>query len=530
MKLFISYSRDDKAWVYELWRALRDRTYHNAWIDQQLVPAQDWWETILQNIENCECCIYVMTPKAVESIYCAAELNYALALNKPVIPLMLKSCDIPGEIKKRRIQYSTISDGDSLGDVLFVIERALSEVRVGLIQGKYPSPQRVPIHPDEPTPDKRPEHISEVFMLAEEAAYANNTSLAEKLFQQVIDTDPQGYGLAAAERLAEIRYERTRNADYLNIVQKANNPALRKGALALWKVFRQKYGADYDPNDLAALLTEKIVTPLPKPQEAAKPAAPAVIKRDPILDILPQPFAWIEIPAGKVTLVEQYREKSYFGERDERKTFNVPTFAIAKYPITNAQFAKFIEAGGYNQNKWWTDAGWKVRERGKWTQPHYWTDANFNQPDHPVVGVSWYECIAFCRWLSEITGDQITLPTEQQWQRAAQGDSNRMFPWGDRFDKRRCNYDSGRTTPVTQYEGKGDSPFGVVDLSGNVREWCLTEYDSGSHEINSTNARVLRGGSWSEFFEIDLRTDYRAYKYPHVRDNHFGFRLVRSAE
>ncbi|MCA9905148.1 MAG: toll/interleukin-1 receptor domain-containing protein, partial [Anaerolineae bacterium] len=84
-KLFISYSRDDKAWVYELWRALRDRAHYDAWIDQRIVPAQDWWDSILTNVEDADCVIYVMSPKSVESIYCVAEVNYALALNKPVL-------------------------------------------------------------------------------------------------------------------------------------------------------------------------------------------------------------------------------------------------------------------------------------------------------------------------------------------------------------------------------------------------------------------------------------------------------------
>jgi len=91
MKLFISYSRDDKAWVYELWRGLRDHAYHDAWIDQRIIPAQDWWDSILTNIEAAECVLYIMTPKSVDSIYCQAEMTYALALNKPILPTS-RSC------------------------------------------------------------------------------------------------------------------------------------------------------------------------------------------------------------------------------------------------------------------------------------------------------------------------------------------------------------------------------------------------------------------------------------------------------
>ncbi len=203
MNLFISYSRDDEIWVKELWHKLR--AYHDAWIDRQLVPGQDWWDTILQRIEDCECCVYIMTPASVGSIYCRAEMDYALALNKPIVPLMLKPCDYPSPLKDRRIQYENVQDLTIEGHVLLFIERALGEIRVSKAQGKYQAPHPLPSRPEEPKPEKKPEQVSEVFRLAEAAENANNPSLAEKLFQQVIDADPEGYGLAAAERLTSAR-------------------------------------------------------------------------------------------------------------------------------------------------------------------------------------------------------------------------------------------------------------------------------------------------------------------------------------
>src|SRR5690606_8543992 len=128
----------------------------------------------------------------------------------------------------------------------------------------------------------------------------------------------------------------------------------------------------------------------------------------------------------------------------------------------------------------------------------FWDDSQWNGADYPVVGVSWYEAVAFCRWLSEATGEAITLPTEEQWQYAAQGDDGRKYPWGDEWDCTRCNNSvepchSDGTTPVRQYEGPGDSPFGVVDMSGNVWEWTLTEYESGVNDLDGANNRVIRG-------------------------------------
>lgn len=150
----------------------------------------------------------LLTPKSVESIYCRAEVAYALALNKPVLPLILKSCDYPPDLKSRRIQYHQVTETDSLGDVLFVIAQALGEIRVARLENPDLYKPKPALRPPEPLPTHQPEQVSEVYLLAEEAAAANNLFLAESLFQRVIDADPQGYGLAAAERLGEIRLER----------------------------------------------------------------------------------------------------------------------------------------------------------------------------------------------------------------------------------------------------------------------------------------------------------------------------------
>jgi len=124
---------------------------------------------------------------------------------------------------------------------------------------------------------------------------------------------------------------------------------------------------------------------------------------------------WIDIPAGTVTLEPG-------GYLPAPTTFRVEPFAIARYPVTNELYARFIEAGGYNHQEWWCGQGWRMRERQGWTEPRYWDSPHWTRPDCPVVGVSWFEAMAFCRWWGSVLNRTITLPTEQQWQRAAQGD------------------------------------------------------------------------------------------------------------
>lgn len=257
--------------------------------------------------------------------------------------------------------------------------------------------------------------------------------------------------------------------------------------------------------------------------------------------ILPPPFEWRAIPAGKVSLDPG-------GYLEEHTTFDVLSFAIAKYPITNAQFAKFVEMGGYKQRKWWTDEGWETLRQGwewsdkigawqptgeAWNEPRYWKDTKWNGPEYPVVGVSWYEAVAFCYWLSDVFEENIMLPSEQQWQRAAQGDDERTYPWGNEWDCQCCNNsvkpcESRQTTPVRYFEGKGDSFFNVTDMAGNVWEWCLTASETGSQSLGGTDIRALRGGSWQYYYIHSFRCSFRSGYFPYLRFFHWGFRISRS--
>jgi formylglycine-generating enzyme required for sulfatase activity len=273
--------------------------------------------------------------------------------------------------------------------------------------------------------------------------------------------------------------------------------------------------------DLVEALCDEIGQPVPA---APPPVAPPVTRKRPSsIDLLPAPFAWVDIPAGRVTL-----EKG--GYLDKPTTFEVPRFTIGKYPVTNEQYALFVEAGGYGERKSWTDAGWETRTGESLVEPRAWRNSALNGVVKPVVGVSWYESVAYSRWLSDMTGERITLPTEQQWQRAAQGDDGRRFPWGSDWNCKRCNNfvspcASSATTQVWDYEGEGDSPFGVVDMAGNVCEWCLTAYENGSVDVHRTDDRVLRGGSWRGITSDGFGCRYRYKLPPLFGDSDGGFAL-----
>ena len=151
--------------------------------------------------------------------------------------------------------------------------------------------------------------------------------------------------------------------------------------------------------------------------------------------------------------------------------------------------------------------------------------------------VCWYEATAFCLWLSAKTGHKIGLPTEQQWQRAAQGNTTYRYPWGNKFDKTLCNTsESGikATTPVGQYP-QGVSPFGVYDMAGNVWEWCSTKQITQPVSTNGilptappTISYIVRGGSFLGSAERAKNTFYFKLD-PVYRYFTIGFRVVMTS-
>ena len=211
--------------------------------------------------------------------------------------------------------------------------------------------------------------------------------------------------------------------------------------------------------------------------------------------------------------------KDSFLYGDEKQSISIDKdYLIDIYPVTNEQFRHFVQNGGYDNGEVWSDDGWKWKEQERVSQPRYWDDKRWNKPDHPVVGVCWYEADAYARW----TGKR--LPTEQEWEKAARGTDGREYPWGNEFDKDKCNSKEsgiGSTTPVTKYVN-GLSPFGCYDMVGNVWEWT-ENWHSGKQQD-----KVVRGGSWDNE-SWDLRSSNRSRNRPTYWGDNVGFRCAQDA-
>jgi formylglycine-generating enzyme required for sulfatase activity/energy-coupling factor transporter ATP-binding protein EcfA2 len=248
-------------------------------------------------------------------------------------------------------------------------------------------------------------------------------------------------------------------------------------------------------------------------------------------------------------------------------------FFISKYPVTFAQYQLFVEAKGYKRefaddekkHRLWTPDGWRWLTEKNVTAPENYSPV-FQTPNHPRVGVSWYEARAYAAWLNspeiqphlrrdlglpENTGVEIRLPTEAEWEMVARWNTDkgeaddRLYPWGDEKTEtelsKRCNWQGakiGSTTAVGLFP-EGHSKCGAGDLAGNVWEWCQTkwikpddkdalkQYNSDVYdEDDGDGARVLRGGSWGFDAPGNLRSSGRISGRPGSRNLNVGFRVV----
>jgi formylglycine-generating enzyme required for sulfatase activity/predicted MPP superfamily phosphohydrolase/energy-coupling factor transporter ATP-binding protein EcfA2 len=242
-----------------------------------------------------------------------------------------------------------------------------------------------------------------------------------------------------------------------------------------------------------------------------------------------------KIAAGQFTMGS---EKGYDDEKPVHPVY-LDEYMMGQYPVTNEEFNAFVEAGGYTLKDFWTPEGWQWREEEKITLPERWHESKWNRPNFPVVGVSWYEAAAYAAWLSKTTGKTYNLPSEAQWEKAARGIDSREYPWGDKYNHTLCNSREcqlERTNPVGIFP-KGASPYGCLDMAGNVWEWCADWYRSNYHKQSpkrnpkgpkSRSSRVLRGGCWIRGAS-DCRSASRDGGYPALRLGYVGFRLVRSS-
>lgn len=196
----------------------------------------------------------------------------------------------------------------------------------------------------------------------------------------------------------------------------------------------------------------------------------------------------IYIPAGEFLMGEG------------KTPVKVAAFYIDKYPVTNAEYKRFIEGTGYPAPLSWSRATYAA-----------------GKDNHPVTQVNWDDALAYAQWAGK------RLPTDEEWEKAARGTDGRLYPWGNEWDKQRANTCETKildTTPVGRFSPQGDSPYGVADMGGNVWEWV--------HGTGGKMLQPLRGGTWDATHDTATCTSRLRYT-PRRRNDYIGFRCAKDA-
>jgi len=253
-------------------------------------------------------------------------------------------------------------------------------------------------------------------------------------------------------------------------------------------------------------------------------------------------LGFVEVPAGPFLMgSDKKRDQDAYEDELPQHRLELPLYYIARYPVTVAQFRAFVQESSY-------------QAQGPW-------ERYSGGDNRPVVAVNWYDALAYCRWLTEQLrgweetpepvagllseeGWGVRLPTEAEWEKAARGQDGRIFPWGNNPDSNRANYGEtgvGTTSAVGCFPS-GASPYGALDLAGNVWEWTqslwgksLGEPDfrypykvkDGRENLEADDSvrRVLRGGSFGNDLRY-ARCASRDWYDPYSGGSHYGFRVV----
>jgi iron(II)-dependent oxidoreductase len=247
----------------------------------------------------------------------------------------------------------------------------------------------------------------------------------------------------------------------------------------------------------------------------------------------------VEVPGARLLLGATPGEPFVFDNEKWGHPVDVAPFRIARAPVTNAEFAAFVEDGGYRDRRLWSAEGWRWREQAGAVRPVYWEEDGLERrydalrplPSHqPIIHVCWYEAEAFCRWAAR------RLPTEAEWELAAATPAKRRFPWGSSPpDEGRATLDGRAGGPVdVAAHPEGDSACGCRQMIGNVWEWTASDfapypgfvldpYKEYSQPWFSSPHKVLRGGCWATRGRL-LRNTWRNFYPPDRRDVLAGFR------
>lgn len=513
MRIFISYSTKDYDFVSRVASYLRARG-HDVWIDQLLLAGDNWWDCIVRNIRDCDILLTFLTQRALKSIYCSAERKYAKDLGKHFLPYLLEKIDLPPE-EKLDVTQATFLPGYDDASQFTVIEFGIEQ---------HSSKPRTPIPDPEPQPPTMPKFdpndIVQLQIAMEDgvaALDAQNFSLANLFLTRVAQTSYPEYARLAIRQLTHIRCR----IQYDEILALVNTPSTNNEAVSTRIVQYKEQRCEYDPQDILSnpeFITFRGTTEqwnFVKILIDERSALPQRLNAAKALGKLGDPRPGIGVKHDLPDIVWRELEGYRTGEGE--------TVHLSKFPVTNAQFAIFHES--YSADPlWW---GNDPVIRGTYNPAIIATQFNY-----PVTHVTWYEARAFCRWLSAKSDRTIDLPTEREWLYGARGNnSHRKYPYDANvvvtnlanlrpsLKSLTSDLPIDELCPVGTFPQAGNSVYQLVDMLGNIWEWCRPTTATERHRI------PCRGGGWHDLSEsTDLSVSI--HKNANTFRGDLGFRIT----
>jgi len=546
LRVFLCHASQDKPAVWKLHRYLKLRGVQ-PWLDElDLLPGENWEVEIPNAIFSSDVILVCLSKNSVDKEgYVQKEISFALdkALEKPegtifVVPVKLEDCDVPKRLN--RFQWVDLFRPDGYKRLMLGLQKRASglgsDVSPVILDDtrrtpapKTPKPEikkseeLIPFSPrekgrDEGKPREEPKQEISAFLLKEKEPEVKFTQ--QKPYTKLLDPSslsPKQDGEQDNTLAGEVVANRTSKS----------KPKFRTVFITVFAIFLL-FGTCYGlgMNYLTQNINLVTVTPSPSltiamikpPTFTSVPFTPTFEPTDspiptPVLgigrtEISPKDgMTLLYVPAGEFTM------GSYVSS-DEQPVHkvNLDTYWIDQTEVTNAMFAKCVAES----------------QCGRTKDISHYDDAQY--ANHPAVYVSWNDATSYCSWAGR------RLPTEAEWEKAARGTDRRMYPWGNQFPDNNLLNNNGRvgdTTEVGKYPS-GISFYGAYDMAGNVWEWMSSLYmpypynaDDGRENLNSSDSRVLRGGSWYSS-DSDARSAFRITYPPSYTNYLVGFRCARS--
>lgn len=559
LKVFLCHASQDKPAVHELFGALKLEGWIDPWLDKaKILPGQDWRAVIEKAVEESDVVIVCLSNQSVtKEGFVQREIKYAydIALEKPeetifLIPLRLDDCAVPRGLRSFHwVNYFDAEKSEAYFNLLDALklryeQKLRLEEKERLAQEAIKKAAR----------EKAERETAENIVREDAKREAAEKAKREKIERETAEKAAQEKAKHEAAEKVKLRKTERQTARKAALAKTLSN-SLTKFKLALSKsvpyiriigiigiIAVLFWGGSLAASKFSSLVStlEATATQTSTPQvtftnSPVHPTKTSMPSTTPTKHPTPTPpleigstmisnkdgMILLYVPSGEFTMgSDKYISNIHADERPMHKV-TLPSFWMDQTEVTNKMYALCVKA----------ELCQPPNYAGSTTHNKYYGTDEF--AEYPVlIGSDWNQAKTYCEWAGR------RLPTEAEWEKAARGTDARIYPWGNKAPTSNlANYNSiiGDTTKVGNYPA-GVSPYGVLDMAGNVWEWVSSLYKSypysaidGRENLNTNGARVLRGGSWLDS-AYNVRSGVRPFGIPPI-DNTLtiGFRCARDA-